>query len=154
MAHRGVDPKPARLGHSSNADWQDVPDVPYAGPWPVELPAKNGRSKWHPQVVAWWEEVRVMPHCVLWSPTDWRFALDTAYMKHQLWVDYGEGEMKSTAWTEVRRREDQMGYTVEARRKLRIRYVKQDVKRAASPVAAVPGGQVVSIDDRRNRLTG
>lgn len=159
MALPGAAAKPAKLGHSPTAEWADVPDVAFAGPWPVELPKTCGRKKWHDLVVAWWAEVRVMPHCVLWTPTDWRFALETCYMKQQLWLDYGEGDMKSTAWTEVRRREDQMGYTVEARRKLRIRYVDPNnpavgaVHSSTTPApAASSGGNVIGMQSRRDRI--
>ncbi len=156
MALTGPPAKPQKLGHSATADWTDVPDTPYDGPWPVELPKQCGRKKWHDMVLAWWEEVRRMPHCSTWADTDWRFALETAYMKQQLWSDYNDGQMKSTAWTELRRREDQMGYTVEARRKLRIRYVdpeSQKRRQAGLPVNPADGN-VVALEDRRSRLTG
>jgi hypothetical protein len=68
--------------------------------------------------------VRVMPHCVSWTPTDWQYAVETALLKHYFWVDAAAGEVKTTAATEIRRREDNIGTTEEARRKLRIRYVE------------------------------
>jgi hypothetical protein len=156
MAVRGPDAKGVKLGHTPNAEWIDVPDAPFDGPWPVDLPKMCGRRRWHELVVAWWAEVRVMPHCRLWTATDWRFALETAYMKQKLWLDYGEDELKSTAWTELRRREDQMGYTAEARRKLRIRYVHPDGgDTAATPMGGGAGdgdGTVVALDSRRSRV--
>jgi hypothetical protein len=161
MAHTGPEAKPQKLGHSPTADWIDVPDVPYDHQGRHELPkTATGRRRWHPQVTEWWNEVRSMPHCALWTDTDWRFALETCYMKQQMWLDMDAGEMKSTLATEIRRREDQIGTTAEARRKLRIRYVdpEQAAKRQQQPMGAPPAGQpggtnVVPIADRRARLT-
>lgn len=164
MTHRGPAPQRVKLGHTANADWTDVPDVPYEGP-SLDLPKSPGnRRKWFDPVVAWWQQVRRMPHCGLWSPTDWLFALETAYMKQQYWNDYANGELHSTLATEIRRREDQMGCTREALRKLRIRYVP-----AEAPGGVVPpprpepvqqndesngDGVVRSLADRRRRLAG
>ncbi len=156
MALPGAAAKPAKLGHSPTAEWIDVPDRPYEGHRPVDLPAKCGRKTWHPMVADWWAEVRVMPHCVLWAPTDWRFAVETAFMKQQLWADYSDGDLKSTAWTECRRREDQMGYTHEARRKLRIRYVDASNPALGTTRGDVPAPStegVIPIGSRRDRLT-
>lgn len=166
MAHRGPTAQRVKLGHSSTADWTDVPDVPYTGP-SLDLPKSPGnRRKWFDPVVAWWQQVRQMPHCVLWSPTDWLFALETAYMKQQYWNDYNNGELHSTLATEIRRREDQMGCTREALRKLRIRYMPVEEWEAKNPAPeAAPvqqtsdsdgdrGAQVASLDERRRRLAG
>lgn len=161
MALTGPAAKPSKLGHSPTADWTDVTDVPYDDKGAHALPkSPGGRRKWHQQVVDWWEEVRQMPHCALWTPTDWRFALDTAHMREHYWRELDEGEMKSTLATEIRRREDQMGTTAEARRKLRIRYVSpEDANKrqhqVSSPAGTGPAGaDVVSMADRRARLTG
>lgn len=163
--HRGPDARRVKLGHTASADWTDVPDVPYEGP-SLDLPKSPGnRRKWFDPVVAWWTQVRKMPHCVLWSPTDWLFALETAYMKQQYWNDYVNGELHSTLATEIRRREDQMGCTREALRKLRIRYISVeelgDVKSPARPEVAAQQGDdksdgdgVVSLADRRRRIAG
>ncbi len=159
MALTGPPAKPAKLGHSPTADWTDVPNVPFDDEGRRELPrSPGGRRKWHDQVVAWWNEIRRMPHCVLWTDTDWRFALDTAYFKQALWRDLDNDELKSTLITEIRRREDQIGTTAEARRKLRIRYVKPEADRGRQAVpeaAGTPAGSpVVSLDSRRARMTG
>lgn len=122
MAHNGPPAMGRKLGRTPNAEWTDVPNLPYQGPSP-NLPKLRGRQKWHELVEQWWENLRHMPHCITWTETDWQFALETALMKQQFWLDYQAGEMKTTAATEIRRREDQIGTTSEARRKLRIRYV-------------------------------
>lgn len=115
--------RPGPVGKNSRADeWIEVPDVPYEGRSP-ELPKLPHRRKWYPQVEGWWEQVRRMPHCLLWSPSDWVYALELAYLKQDWWNDYQSDVVYSTKSTEIRRREDVLGTTAEARRKLRIRYV-------------------------------
>ncbi len=122
MAVRGPAGKSVKHGHTPSAEWTEVANVPYQGPSP-DLPKLSGRKKWSELVAQWWEQVRVMPHCVNWGAGDWQFGLETALMKDAFWKEYSEGEMKSTMATEIRRREAMMGTTVEARRQLRIRYV-------------------------------
>lgn len=158
MALTGPAAKDIKHGRTPNADWTDVVDTPYLGPSP-DLPKLSGRRRWHEQVVAWWNEVRQMPHCVLWAATDWRFGVETAVMKQQLWTDLEAGEMKTTLATEIRRREDQMGTTGEARRKLRVRYVGAD-EAAGQAAGAVfgrgetaGGGTVTELTSRRARLS-
>lgn len=159
MALRGPVAKTVKHGRTPTADWTDVPDVPFGGPSP-DLPRLAGRRKWNTLVSQWWDQVRQMPHCVLWGPTDWQFAIETALMKEQFWAEYADGKMQSTTATEIRRREDQMGTTGEARRKLRIRYVPagqldEDLV-DAEPGEAVEGdgATVTELSSRRRRLTG
>lgn len=164
MALRGPAAKATKHGRTPTADWIDVQDVPYAGPSP-DLPKLAGRRKWADLVVQWWEQVRSMPHCVLWTPTDWQFALETALMKDQFWRDFADGEMKSTAATEIRRREAVLGTTGEALRQLRIRYVPVGEVPAQEPDLPVvvqeeqdtqAGGSVATVTpiaDRRARLS-
>lgn len=124
MAHRGPAPLARKIGRTANADWTDVPNVPYEGASP-DLPKLPNRRKYHELVVQWWEMIRHMPHCRSWAPTDWQYAVETALLKHFFWTDAlgPDGDVKITASQEIRRREDNMGTTEEARRKLRIRYV-------------------------------
>lgn len=159
MALTGPEAKPNKLGHSPTAEWREVANVPFDDGGVRDLPkSPGGRRKWHPEVLEWWAAVRRMPHCVTWGDTDWLFARETAFYKQQLWRDVDQGDLRSTLATEVRRREDQIGTTDEARRKLRIRYVDPAAteKRRQGPagLAAPVGGDVVSLDDRRARLTG
>ncbi len=159
MAVTGPAQSPNKLGRTTNAGFTEVPDVPYDGP-SMNLPKLPGGMKWLPQVEAWWEQIRSMPHCVLWTPTDWMFALETAYMKQDWWAEYFGGVVHSTKSTEIRRREDQMGTTVEARRKLLIRYVSPEIldddvdESAEQPAVPETSGNVASIADRRRRLAG
>lgn len=121
--HRGPAPKPSKHGRVPNADWTEVADQPYTGPSP-DLPKLPHRRKWHPMVEQWWAQVREMPHCVLWRPSDWTFAVETAFQKQYFWELSEKGEQTTSAAVEIRRREAQMGTTQEALRQLRIRYVQ------------------------------
>lgn len=127
--------------------WTDVVNVPYEGARP-ELPDtrevinKAGDVSVYPMPDAtkeWWESVTRMPHCVLWSESDWAFCADTALV-HALAVT---GVISAMA--ELRQREKIMGTTFDARRDLRIRYV--DPEADDKPLAPVQ-----DIDDRRKRL--
>lgn len=144
-------PKPSgrqlasRMPHKT--DWTEVENVPYTGERP-ELPAvrmvmnpKGELQEWpiEQRTHDWWEAVTSMPHCVLWSKSDWQFALDTA-MVH---ADAAHG--KTTAMAELRMREKIMGTTVDARRDLRIRYIQPE---ADAPEIAV----VADISERRQKL--
>jgi hypothetical protein len=162
MAHRGPAPSARKLGRTPNAEWVDVPDVPYEGASP-DLPKLKGRQKWHEIVVQWWENVRRMPHCALWRPTDWDYALETALMKQRHYDRFMEGEEKTTDAVEIRRREDNLGTTQESLRKLRIRYVPVEVQdeldadepdeqpRVVHQSRAGGPGRVTSLQDRRAR---
>ncbi len=155
MAVTGPPQKNAKAGRTTNAGWTEVPDTPYTGP-KMNLPDLPGQLQWMPIVEAWWEQISQMPHCVLWGPTDWLFALDLAYLKNDYYGDYFGGAVHANKATEIRRREDQLGTTVEARRKLLIRYVPVDADDDAptsTPGTADVAG-VTSIADRRKRLAG
>lgn len=164
MALRGPAAKANKHGRGAAADWTDVPAVAYTGASP-DLPRLPGRKKWSELTLQWWDQVRAMPHCGLWEPTDWTFAIETALLKEMFWRQYDDGEAKSTMATEIRRREAAMGTTAEARRQLRIRYVPvndtadlpepdTDVVVVEQATAAGAGvATVTSIADRQARLT-
>ncbi len=54
-----------------------------------------------------------MPQCATWQPEDWQFALTTALVHARLVRDGVGAE-------ELRRRENEMGTTADAKRRLRI----------------------------------
>lgn len=127
MVMRGNKPsdRPTVTRHKPRVDWVEVLNVPFDGEKP-ELPEtrevmnKAGDVAVYPigkQTRDWWASVSQMPHCVLWGPSDWSFALDTALVHAQASVGV------ITAAGELRQREKIMGTTVDARRDLRIRYV-------------------------------
>lgn len=105
--------------------WIEVLDVPFEGPWPVELPGertivtKDGQELVDLQDATreWWETIRAMPHVVLWTLSDWQFALTTAYVADMAFCG------GANAMSELRQREKTLGTTHEARMGLRIRYI-------------------------------
>jgi hypothetical protein len=149
MVMRGSKPsdRPTVTRHKPTVDWTDVANVPYDGPRPElpdirEIVNKAGELSTFPmpdQTVEWWESVTTMPHCVLWSRSDWAFCLDTALVHAQAVTGV------VSAMAELRQREKIIGTTVDARRDLRIRYVEPE----AETVGLAP---VEDLDDRRNRL--
>jgi hypothetical protein len=111
-------------------DWTEVDDVPYSGvapklPTRYRLDPETGvsmRASWPEATKRWWAVVSKMPHCTLWTATDWEFALQTA----EVHARFTEG----TNGTELRIREKLLGTTLDARRDLRIRYVTPKVQSA------------------------
>jgi hypothetical protein len=83
-----------------------------------------------------------MPHCILWSPTDWGFALDTL----QVHAAFARGDMARAQ--ELRVREKQMGTTMDARRDLRIRYVAPVEESAPTEIPSMADFEA----ERRRRL--
>lgn len=125
MARTGRPPKEDRdqVRHRHpTKEWTEVPDRPFAGSSP-DLP---GGFPWPAQTVAWWAKVRVMPHCSLWTATDWESALTCALLHAAVWA----GEVGKA--NELRLRERELGTTDDARRALRIRYITEEPKAAAT----------------------
>jgi hypothetical protein len=149
MALPGKKPNDRAVNRNApKIDWVLIDNVPYNGPTP-ELPESRTyiNPKGEVQEVPierrtreWWEAITKMPHCVLWQPSDWQFALDTA-MVH---ASASHGSV--TAMGELRQREKIMGTTVDSRRDLRIQYVEPQL------LESVPA-PVISIDERRARLS-
>jgi len=136
MALTGAKPKPEGrkvTRHPLTQEWVDVQDVPYAGDVPdpgrlAKLPAR------------WWGTISSMPHCVLWSESDWQFALDTLVIYKRFLAGKEGG-------SELRIREKLMGTTIDARRDLRIRYVP--LPEAETPTESAPTDFAAA---RRNRI--
>lgn len=159
MAISGRKPKEGQVRHRvpPRHDWTEVEDRPFRGPWPFRLPRRPSvpvvvdgevvrwqSQKWPEATKRWWDTIRHMPHCVLWTRADWQFALDTAEV-HARWVETGKGA------TELRIRESRMGTTMDARRDLRIRYVEpKGESKAADKAKAADKGKVVSMNDYRD----
>ncbi|WP_148083709.1 hypothetical protein [Micromonospora sp. Llam0] len=137
-------------------DWVEVPNLPFDGDRP-SLPVRmvrvqvddkppaweTRRGSWPAATRRWWETVSTMPHCRLWTSSDWQYALDTA----EVHARFAEG---ATGATEVRIREKALGTTVDARRDLRIRYVDPPPE---VPQPAVDAG-VVQLDTYRDLYGG
>lgn len=163
MANSGPPRKTtAKHGHTSGAGWTDVPNTPYTGPGSDRpLPSSPGIA-WFPEVEAWWEIMRTMPHCRLWEPSDWLYAIETAVLKNHFYGELYGGVVHGTMATEIRRREDQMGTTMEARRKNLIRYVDPAQAPELDEPAADPSEPdtadgvtpISAAKSRRERLAG
>lgn len=138
MAITGRKPKPEGQAVHRNKvvhDWTEVDNVPFeGGPDLPEFTAQ--RRAWQAAVRSTWDAWRTMPHCKLWTPSDWAFALMTVELVALVY----DGETKWAA--EVRNRERVLGTTAEFRRDLRLRYV--DVAENAS------AAEVTNIADYRD----
>lgn len=143
MPVTGRKPKPDGLKRNRVApthDWTEVVDVPFEGAPAMPGKRPDGRP-WPAATRRWWQVIGAMPHCVLWSPADWEFALTTALVVAAV----HEGELKLA--TELRNRERVLGTTADFRRDLRIRYVDAP---AAQDEEAMPG--VANLNDYRASL--
>lgn len=141
---RPADQKRNRV--KSDVEWTEVPDVPYAGDVPVlpesrTIVTRDGQVSVELQAMTrqWWETLTRMPHCVLWSDSDWMFALSTAVVADAAFCGI------ASAQTELRNREKVLGTTAEFRRGLRIRYVPAGV---GAPVDE--SSDVTKLDDYRS----
>ena len=108
--------KPKAEGQKRNRvkpvhEWTEVLDAPFEG---RDLPFAAPLDR----TAQWWAGVSTMPHCRLWSESDWQFAFDTALLA----AAFHAGDVKVAA--ELRQREKVLGTTVDFRRDLRIRYVE------------------------------
>lgn len=122
MAKTGPAPKVVKHGHGGG-EWQDVPDAPYTGPGSErDLPEIPGLP-WYETTLAWWNIVRKMPHCRLWTESDWIYAIEVAVLKNQIWGEVFGGALPANLLSEERQRLALLGMTMEQRRKLGIRYV-------------------------------
>jgi hypothetical protein len=145
---------PKRNRAKPTHDWTLVADVPYDGDRP-DLPKQTlvagKRMGLLAQTKQWWDVVSTMPHCVLWGPGDWMFALGTVYVAEAVF----RGDM--TRANELRVREKQMGVTLDARRDLRIRYVDPEALEQEDDEPSSSGGarsgNVTRLEERRRRLT-
>lgn len=161
MSRPGPAPKPgAARRNSPSYAWTEVPNRPFTGTPPVKPPYRRmivvddvpKQVQLLTATRAWWRVISAMPHCRLWTASDWLFAAETAMIVD----DFYRGDTR--LGPELRYRERVMGLTVDARLALRIRYVDP-----ANPAAVVDGpageptpaggGQVARLDDRRRRLT-
>jgi hypothetical protein len=100
-------------------DWTEVANAPFEGGPKLPKRMPNGLP-WPSATQRWWAVISAMPHCTLWSESDWQYAFDTAYVAG---IFHMQGS--NTYATELRNREKVLGTTADYRRDLRIRYVDQ-----------------------------
>lgn len=125
MPVSGARPKPPGQAVHRNGvvhDWTTVVNVPFKGKVPVLPKLVPGADvPWPRRTRDAWAAWSRMPHCVLWSPADWSYALDTLAVAAQFHL-FGEQKFA----TELRNREKVLGTTFDARQGLRIRYVEPE----------------------------
>lgn len=156
----GRKPKPAdqkvHRGKPTH-EWTEVKNEPFTGKPPARPPARRQQLTPDGDLVevpltrlarSWWRVVSKMPHCVLWSTSDWQFAVETCLVADNFY----RGHHPSAA--ELRMREARLGTTIDARRDLRIRYVAASTSAPTpEPSAAAQEASVTMLDERRRRLT-
>ena len=138
MAVPGRKPKPqgqARHRVPPRTEWVEVVAIPFDGDVP-KLPGRRGG--WPARTKRKWGVWSRMPHCVLWTDSDWDFAVDSLEIAAQ----FHEGN--GARAKELRDREKVLGTTMEYRRDLRIRYVEPPEQETVTDVS--------NINDYRNRL--
>lgn len=116
--------------HKPTHDWTEVARIPFEdGP---ELPESrvDGRP-WSQRTRAKWDAWRAMPHCKLWGPAEWDFALDSI----ELAALVHDGEARHS--TELRNREKVLGTTLDYLRDLRIRYTDPAEREDAAGVTNI-----------------
>lgn len=124
--------------HKPTHDWTEVVNAPFEGGPKLPKMQPNGAS-WPAWTKRWWGVVSTMPHCTLWTDSDWEFAFDTAALK----AAFHTTSTNALA-TEIRNREKVLGTTTDYRRDLRIRYVEPPVERPDD------AAKVTQLDDYRD----
>lgn len=136
----------SRNRHRPEHEWTEVPASPFEGRPPVTLPTKrtvvmDGAAcevRLSRLTRDWWRRISRMPHCRIWTESDWSFALATALVADAFF----SGQV--TAAAELRQREKILGTTADARRDLRIRYVEPE------PEPGPEAAGVARLDDYRD----
>jgi len=113
----------------------------------LKLDGANHRPMtWPSPTKRWWKALVEMPHCILWTETDWQFAADTAFLV----AAFHAGDLRLAS--EIRTRERLLGTTADARRDLRIRYTDPDsgaeVREDTASVTAMDDYRKMAPDDR------
>lgn len=111
------DPSQRRNRMPAVHEWTEVEEIPYLGERP-ELPELRQGKPLHDMTYDWWGAVSTMPHCRLWTETDWQYALVTALVADAFF------DGLTSAGRDLAAREKILGTTWDSRRDLRIRYVE------------------------------
>ena len=153
MAIPGRTPSDKSINRNpSRVETREFLDVPFDGPWPIDLPfertivTKNGQETvpLQPATFRWFDEVKRLPHAVAWDEAMWGFVVDTAVNV----VDSANCGIAS-AMVEQRQRESaEILKTAESRFKARMIYRKpSDVE----TVIVSGNADVTDISTRRRR---
>lgn len=131
-------PGPTPKDDSTRTEWIDVEEKPYAGKVPISMPRARSmflageiiERDYLAETARWFKTVCSVPHATLWGPGDWALVESTLPVVDNAFLGV------TSAAAELRRREDLLGLTIEARRKLRIRYVPIGSNTGSSKQAA------------------
>lgn len=112
----------------SRVETREFLDVPFEGPWPVELPfertivTKNGQETVPLQAATfrWFDEVKRLPHAIAWDEAMWGFVVDTAVNV----VDSANCGIASAMVEQRQREAGEILKTAESRFKSRVVYRK------------------------------
>ena len=136
----------------SRVERREYVDVPFAGPWPVELPefrvivTREGQIDvpLQPATRRWWEELKRLPHAVDWDESTWGTYADVAVN-----VVDAENCGIATAIAQKRAWEKEIGKTAEQRRDMGITYVSAPVLEAveSAPVTEISSRSRRKLDD-------
>ena len=132
----------------SRVERREYVDVPFAGPWPVDLPESRTvvvqgsqlSVPLQPATLRWWEELKRLPHAVDWDESTWGTYADVAVN-----VVDAENCGIATAIAQKRAWEKEIGKTAEQRRDMGITYVP------APTLEAVESAPVTEISSRSRR---
>lgn len=147
---RGRIPQEGSINRNQpTVEWVEVENVPYTSQKgkpkiaPTRIAMVDGEPtevEWTTDALQWWKVVSTMPHCVLWTPSEWQFAKATMVLADNAF----RGDTR--AFGELRQREAKLGTTREARQALRIRYIEPTPIKDASDIPTEP-----VVDDRKSR---
>src|SRR5690554_6713824 len=136
----------------SRVESREFVDVPFAGPWPLELPVlrtiitKNGQIEVPLQAatVRWFEEVKRLPHAAVWDEAMWGFVVDTAVNV----VDSANCGIASAMVEQRQRESGEILKTAESRFKARVKYVPaKAVEAVDAPVTDISSRSRRKLDD-------
>lgn len=130
---------------------REVVDVPFAGPWPVELPDERTIVTRDGQITVglqsatrrWFEEVKRLPHAVQWDEAMWGFVVDTAVNV----VDSANCGIASAMVEQRQRESGEILKTHESRFKARMKYVPAPLSAVDAPVTDISSRSRRKLDD-------
>lgn len=125
----------------SRVESREFVDTPFMGPWPVELPSSRTIVTRDGQIVVdlqpatkrWFEEVKHLPHAVVWDEAMWGFVVDTAVNV----VDSANCGIASAMVEQRQRESGEILKTHEARFKSRVKYVAAKLEAVDAPVTEI-----------------
>lgn len=134
----------------SRVEKREYVNVPFEGPWPVDLPGSRtvvvqGQQievPLQPATKRWWEELKRLPHAVDWDESTWGTYADVAVN-----VVDAENCGIATAIAQKRAWEKEIGKTAEQRRDMGILYVDAPALEAVE----TPDASVTDISSRSRR---